>query len=87
MIKRHAQLKPKDSSSVNRLSEVNSREMDSVKVKTFYGWSEKSMDRKINEFLEDTDLEIVDIKFATPVFVYSAMVIYKTGAFSKDRTF
>lgn len=58
-----------------------------MKVKTFYGWSEKSMDRKINEFLEETGLEIVDIKFATPIFFFSAMVIYKAGAFSKDRSF
>lgn len=48
-----------------------------MRVKTFYGWSEKGMDKKVNEFLENATIEVVDIKFATPVFFYSAMVIYK----------
>lgn len=60
--------------------------MLSMRIRTFYGWSEKSLDRKVNEFLEDTALEIVDIKFATPVFYFSAMVIYKTGPYSKERS-
>lgn len=48
-----------------------------MRVKTFYGLSEKGMDKKVNEFLEHATIEVVDIKFATPVFFYSAMVIYK----------
>ncbi|MFC0562245.1 sporulation protein Cse60 [Halalkalibacter alkalisediminis] len=48
-----------------------------MKVKTFYGWSEKGMDKKVNEFLKDTSIEIVDIKFSSPIFFFSAMVIYK----------
>lgn len=58
-----------------------------LRVKTFYGWSEKSMDRKLNEFLEDSALEIIDIKFATPIFFFSAMVMYKTNVSSKGNSF
>jgi hypothetical protein len=48
-----------------------------LKVKTFYGWSEKGMDKKVNEFLSDTSIDIVDIKFSSTIFYFSAMVIYK----------
>lgn len=55
-----------------------------MRIKTFYGWSEKGLDRKVNEFLEDPVLEIIDIKFPTPVFYFCAMVMYKTTAYSKN---
>lgn len=58
-----------------------------MRVKTFYGWSEKGMDRKVNEFLESTNIEVVDIKFATPIFFFSAMVIYKEKDSSKSVSF
>ena len=58
-----------------------------MRVKTFYGWSEKSMERKLNEFLEDSPLEIIDIKFATPIFFFSATVMYKTIVSSKGNSF
>ena len=58
-----------------------------MRVKTLSGWSEKSLDRKINEFLENPSVEMVDIKFATPIFFFSAMVIYKTTDSSKNISF
>lgn len=58
-----------------------------MRVKTFYGYSEKSIDRKINEFLDDSNLEVIDIKFAAPIFYFSAMVIYKTTISSKEKAF
>jgi hypothetical protein len=48
-----------------------------MKVKTFIGWTEKGIDKRVNEFLEDSSIEIVDIKFSFPLFLFSAMVIYK----------
>lgn len=32
-----------------------------MKVNTFYGWTEKGIDKKVNEFLNDTSIDIVDI--------------------------
>lgn len=58
-----------------------------MRVKTFYAWSETGMDRKVNEFLEGADVEVVDIKFATPIFCYSAMVMYKPADSSKSISF
>ncbi|WP_245983287.1 sporulation protein Cse60 [Ammoniphilus oxalaticus] len=51
--------------------------MMDIKVKTFIGWTEKSLDKKMNAFLSELNGEIVDIKFSTPVFFFSAMLIYK----------
>lgn len=58
-----------------------------MRVKTFYGYSEKSIDRKINEFLEDAALEIIDIKFSAPIFYFSAMVVYKPTVSTKENVF
>lgn len=48
-----------------------------MKVKTFNGWSEKHLDKKVNEFLSNTSSKIVDIKFSATIFGPSAMVIYE----------
>lgn len=69
------------------ISMTSLKEPFRMRVKTFYGWSEKSMDRKINEFLGDAAVEMVDIKFATPIFFFSAMVMYKTADSSKHISF
>lgn len=55
-----------------------------MQVKTFYGYSEKSLDRKINEFLEDSSLEVIDIKFTAPIFYFCAMIIYKKANATKE---
>ena len=55
-----------------------------MRVKTFVGWSENNLDQKVNGFLEDSTLEIVDIKFAIHFFFFSAMVLYKPTAYSKE---
>jgi len=48
-----------------------------MRVKTFYGLSEKKMDQRINDFISDNYIEVVDIKFSTAMYFFSAMVIYK----------
>lgn len=48
-----------------------------MRVKTFSGMTEKGLEKKINQFLSDTSHEIVDVKFSSNTFLYSAMVIYK----------
>lgn len=45
------------------------------------------MDRKVNEFLESTPAEVVDIKFATPIFFFSAMIMYKPADSNKSISF
>lgn len=58
-----------------------------MRVKTIYAWSETGMDRKVNEFLESNAVEVIDIKFATPIFFFSAMVMYKPADSNKSISF
>ena len=58
-----------------------------MRVNTFYAWSETGMDRKVNEFIEGASVEVVDIKFATPILFFSAMVMYKASESSKSISF
>lgn len=58
-----------------------------MRVKTIYAWSEKGMDRKVNEFLEGAAAEVIDIKFATPILFFSAMVMYKPADSNKNISF
>ncbi|MGM8215395.1 sporulation protein Cse60 [Bacillaceae bacterium W0354] len=48
-----------------------------MKVKTFSAATEKTLDKRINQFLNDPSLELIDIKFSYSIFTFSAMVIYK----------
>ncbi|KKB35475.1 hypothetical protein [Bacillus thermotolerans] len=48
-----------------------------MKAKTIVGWTEKTFDKKLNAFLSNTSLEIIDVKFSSPIFFYSALILYK----------
>ena len=58
-----------------------------MKVKIYDEESEKDLEEKINDFLNDFDGEIIDIKFQVGVsifseeqiYCFSAMIIYKEG--------
>lgn len=47
------------------------------KVKTIVGmWTEESFDRKVNAFLDNPNIEVLEINFATPLFIYAVMIVY-----------
>lgn len=48
-----------------------------MKVKTFSAMSEKGLDKKVNQFLNDISAKIEDIKFSSSIFIVYAMIIYK----------
>lgn len=50
---------------------------DMMKVKTITGWTEESLDNKVNEFLADPAIEVVELKFSSTIFSYSVMILYK----------
>lgn len=58
---------------------------DDMKVKIFDESHEKDLETAVNEFLDELDGELIDIKFETAVsvfseeqiFCFSAMVIYR----------
>ena len=57
---------------------------DKMKVKIFDLEDEKDLEKEINSFLKDNDIEIVDIKYSVSssiyseeqIFCFSAMIIY-----------
>ncbi|MGM0843430.1 MAG: hypothetical protein ACQEUT_00530 [Bacillota bacterium] len=48
-----------------------------MKVKTITGWTEDSLDKKVNEFMKDTEIEVVNLHFSSTIFSYSVMILYK----------
>jgi hypothetical protein len=57
---------------------------DKMKIKMFDEEDEKDLEKAVNDFLEETDKEIIDIKYQVScsifgeeqIFCFSAMVIY-----------
>ena len=57
---------------------------DKMKVKIFDLEDEKDLEKEINSFLNDNDIEVVDIKYSVSssiyseeqIFCFSAMIIY-----------
>ncbi|CDQ41589.1 MULTISPECIES: hypothetical protein [Virgibacillus] len=49
-----------------------------MKIETFTGFTEQGLSKKVNRFLEDNPIEVVDIKFSSSIFYMGAMVIYNT---------
>ncbi len=48
-----------------------------MKVKSFYAISSKSLDVKINSFLQNDRIEVVDIKFSASFGTIYALVVYR----------
>ncbi|UTR10020.1 hypothetical protein MM300_19400 [Evansella sp. LMS18] len=48
-----------------------------MKAKTIVAYSDSGFDKKLNAFLADPAIEIIDVKFTSPIFAYTALVLYK----------
>ncbi|MFC4737143.1 hypothetical protein ACFO4L_11140 [Bacillus daqingensis] len=48
-----------------------------MKVKSFYALSSRQLDKRINVFLEDSQIDVEDIKFSATLFYVAAMVVYR----------
>ncbi|WP_167553196.1 hypothetical protein [Evansella clarkii] len=48
-----------------------------MKAKTIVAYSDSGFDKKLNAFLSDPAIEIVDVKFSSPIFSYTALILYK----------
>lgn len=51
--------------------------MVNLKVQIFTGFTETGLSRKINKFIDNNSVEVVDIKFSTSFFYMGAIVIYR----------
>ncbi len=48
-----------------------------MKTKTFRSMFNHALDNKINAFIQQHHIEVVDIKFSVSIFDIGAMILYK----------
>ncbi|MGM0852891.1 MAG: hypothetical protein ACQEWI_09830 [Bacillota bacterium] len=48
-----------------------------MKISTYRSMTESGLNKKVNDFLEDQTIEVIDIKFSMPIFDYGVMILYK----------
>ena len=48
-----------------------------MNTKILTGMTGSSLERKINNFINDNQIEVIDIKFSSCVFYIGVMIIYK----------
>lgn len=48
-----------------------------MQVKAFTAMSEHSLSKKMNQFLNEVSVEVIDIKFSSTMFFLSGLIIYK----------
>lgn len=47
-----------------------------MRIKTITGFTESGLDRKVNKFLENNTIELIDIQYAASLFYMGAMIVY-----------
>jgi len=47
-----------------------------MNVKILTGWTEKGMEKKIHEFINDSSIEVIDIKLTSQLIFLCTMVLY-----------
>ncbi|MCR8847887.1 hypothetical protein NQ095_05670 [Rossellomorea sp. SC111] len=48
-----------------------------MKISMFRSMTETGLNRKVNQFLEDSNVEVINIKFSMTIFDCGALVMYK----------
>ncbi|ABR48058.1 hypothetical protein Amet_1893 [Alkaliphilus metalliredigens QYMF] len=48
-----------------------------MKTKIFYAFNEKTVESKVNDFLENSSVEVIDLKFSATVFYFSVLILYR----------
>jgi hypothetical protein len=55
----------------------HAQERRAMKITTFYAMSTDKLDRQVNAFLDQVDVEVVDVQFAASAFYFAVMVRYQ----------
>ncbi|MBB3662412.1 MULTISPECIES: hypothetical protein [Prauserella salsuginis group] len=50
-----------------------------MKIKTFYSSNPEKLDKKVNEFLNDPAVEVVDIQLSSNVFLAWVLIQYNAA--------
>jgi hypothetical protein len=48
-----------------------------LKIKTFYAMDNRKLDEKVNSFLDNSNIQVVDVKFNHVIFYFSVLILYK----------
>ncbi|MEE1132949.1 MAG: hypothetical protein UHX00_15130 [Caryophanon sp.] len=48
-----------------------------MKAKTIMAYSERGFDKKMNEFLTNTSIEVIEIQYSATLFGFTALILYK----------
>lgn len=48
-----------------------------MRAETITGWSAKELDIKLNNFMSNKTIDIIDVKFSNPILYFSALILYK----------
>ena len=48
-----------------------------MKIKVFSSISESTLEKKVNDFLSNQDIEIVKVSFQAHIFGYAVQILYK----------
>jgi len=47
-----------------------------MRVKTITGFTESGLDKKVNKFMGNNTIEIIDIQYSASIFYMGAMIVY-----------
>ncbi|WP_169817998.1 hypothetical protein [Caryophanon latum] len=48
-----------------------------MKAKTIIAYSETGFDKKMNEFLSDPSIEVMEIQYSATILAFTALILYK----------
>lgn len=48
-----------------------------MRIKTLWSMDNKKLDRKVNAFLDQSDIRVVDLKYDISMFSFSVMIMYE----------
>ena len=48
-----------------------------MRVKTLWSMDNKKLDRKVNSFLSQTGIDVIDLRYDISMFSFSVMIMYE----------
>lgn len=50
-----------------------------MKIKIFQSISENTVEKKVNKFIEENDIEVIEMQFRATIFYFAVMITYKAA--------
>lgn len=55
---------------------MNRKGVNSVKIKVFSEWSNEELEKKVNAFLSENDVNVIEMQFRAKTFYFAVMIRY-----------